>query len=115
MSDAPASMCGTPQRSRRTRTGPSSPSSSIVPLVFGSGRRAIRCQAIPTPAAARAIPASPPSIPTPAARFGFIDETLLAGWPILGEPAFGLELREVGVHHHRRGALHLGGNVVPGL
>ena len=36
----PASMWGTPQRSRRTRTGPSSPASSIVPFCFGSGRRA---------------------------------------------------------------------------
>ena len=40
-----ASMWGTPQRSRRTRTRPSSPSSSIVPRCFGSGRRASQCQA----------------------------------------------------------------------
>ena len=47
----PASTWGTPQRSRRTRTGPSSPSSSILPLVFGSGRRASRCQSAAVAAA----------------------------------------------------------------
>src|SRR4051812_34046036 len=93
-------MWGTPQRSRRILTGPSTPSNSIVPLVLGSGRPAIRCQAAPTPAAATAMPTSPPSIPAPAARFGFIEETLLAGRPVLRQPAFRLELGEVGVHHH---------------
>src|SRR5215211_3565361 len=37
-------MCGTPQRSRRMRTGPRSPAISIVPFTCGSGRRISRCQ-----------------------------------------------------------------------
>ena len=66
---APASMWGTPQRSRRTRTGASQPvAARSCPAVCGSGRRANRCQAAAGPAAASPVPAAPARSPALAAR-----------------------------------------------
>ncbi len=109
-----------------TRTGPSSPSSAIVPFCFGSGRRASQCQAAAVAAAASPVPAKPtvnPARIAPPARSSSQAYWLpsqaeppfrcaLCGlWPhkahrkldVGGEAAFGLELVEVGLHHHRRG------------
>ncbi len=79
-------------------------------------------------------PPGRPAVRFPAIRFGFIAEPY---WPAsqwtpeagrralgrryvvscsaVGKPALGLELREVGVHHHRRRRSKLGWNVLPGL
>ena len=72
-----ASMWGTPQRSRRTRTAPSSPSSSIVPSCCGSGRRASRCQATAAADAARPVVVAAPIRPARTARLRLLALTPL--------------------------------------
>ena len=126
-------MWGTPQRSRRTRTGPSSPSSSIVPFCLGSGRRASQCQAAAVAAAASPVPARPAVSPA-RSHSALIASYWLPSQPIafrcacwsrlLGAPEAQMpagrrpsasSFVEVGLHHHRRRRPQLGGDVVPGL
>src|SRR5213595_2021972 len=110
-----ASTWGTPQRSRLTRTGPSSPPRTIVPFCLGSGRRAIQCQAAAVPAAASPAPAAPAISP---ARVRLIPQGY---WPasqdegLRGEAAFRLELVEMGLHDQSRRWADLVRHVVPDL
>ena len=76
---APASTWGTPQRSRRTRTGPSSPSSSIVPSA--SAAAAAPASARPPPSPRRRARSRPPRPTTPFAPLARRSSSKRTGWP----------------------------------
>src|SRR5689334_23046971 len=107
---------------------PSIPSSSIRPRVFGSGRRASRCQSAAVAALAAptlTAPARRPAFATPLLEIIQSSIQQLAGWPgpayraarsrrtraleagapiasppeVGGEPAFRCKLLQVGLHH----------------
>ena len=110
-----ARMWGTPQRSRRISTGPSSPASRRRPV--GPRQRPAKELLPAGPAAVVAAsaaerPAERARIASPACRrvmAATLDRRGSESRKPLRQPALGLELLQVGLHHHRRRRAHSAG------